>query len=568
MTGNPINGYAHDVLAGHVPAGKYHRLACVRHDYDVLRANTKRFPYRLDLDRAERFFRFAAKLKHYKGEWAGQPIILQPYQQFRLGSIFGWVHVETGRRRFRTAYNEIPRKSGKSLEAAVVALYATFFDGEPGAEGYTIATKRDQARIVFADAQKLVSSSGLKTRIVVQVARLHEHATASKLEPLGADHDSTDGLNPHCIIVDEFHAHKTRGLIDVMETATGARRQPLTFQITTAGDDPVSPGGDQHDYACKILDGVLVDESFFAFIAHADIGDDWRAESTWRKANPNYGVSVNPDDMRALALKATSMPAAAATFQQKRLNIWVNTAQPWLSVDGWRRGQHTDWTADDLAGETCYVGVDLASKLDLCAMMFVFPPTPERQGWRLLPWVWTPEDTLRERAHRDRAPYDIWVQQGHLLTSPGTSIDHSLLRQVLVAQRERFKIARIGFDPWHSDMLIHQLVSEDGFAADQVVEVPQTFAHMSSAALTFEASVLNGHVDGRESPLLAWCVSNAVVQRDGKDNIQPIKKKSRGRIDPVVASIIGVSLAARAPAQPDNVYLSRGVRRLGETLHA
>jgi phage terminase large subunit-like protein len=555
---NPVDAYAAAVVDGLVPAGKYHRLTCVRHQRDRAREGTPDFPYRFDLTRAEKFFRFAGKLRHYKGKWAGQPIELQPYQLFRLGSIFGWVHVVTGLRRFRTAYHEIPRKNGKSLEAAVVALYVTFFDNEPGAEGYTVATKRDQARIVWGDARQLVVSSGLKAHIAVQVANLHRDATASKLEPLGADHDSTDGLNPSLIIVDEFHAHKTRGLIDVMETATGARRQPLNFQITTAGDDPVSPGGDQHDYACKILEGVLVDETFFAFIAHADPTDDWQAETTWRKANPNYGVSVNPDDMRALALKAKSMPAAAATFKQKRLNLWVSASQPWLSLEGWRTGQHTDWSAEDLRGETCYVGIDLASKLDLCAMVFVFPPTESRAAWRLLSWVWTPEETLHDRAHRDRAPYDVWAQQGHLLLSPGATIDHGLIRQTLVAERDRFSIAQIGFDPWHAGSLIDLLKAEDGFGDDQVIEVPQTFKGMSDASLRFEAAVVDGKVDAHGSPLFAWCASNAVVQRDGKDNIQPIKKKSRGRIDPIVAAVIGMSLAIRhqPSADPDYIPMS------------
>lgn len=546
--------YAPAVVDGDILAGTYHRLACARHLRDLARQATPGFPYRFDPVRADRFVRFAQMLSHYKGEWAGSSIILEPVQVFRLGSLFGWVHVETGLRRFRTAYNELPRKQGKSLEAAIVALYTTFFDGEPGAEGYTIATKRDQAKIVFSDAKRLVQSSGLKDRITCFASNLHVDATASKLEPLGADYDSTDGLNPHFVGVDELHAHKDRGLLDVMETATGARRQPVTFQITTAGDDLVSPCGDQHDYACKILDGVLSDETFFAFIAHADPGDDWLDERTWQKANPNYGVSVKADDLRALATKARHIPAAAAAFKQKRLNLWVNTSQPWLSIDGWRAGQTTDWTADDLLHEPCYVGIDLASKLDLCAMVFAFPPTVGRPRWRVLRWVWTPEDTLRERAHRDRAPYDIWVEQGHLLTTPGTRVDHQVLRDVLRVQRQRFDIERIGFDPWHADTLIDQLVNEDGFTATQVLEVRQTYQGMSSGASAVEAAVLAGQVDARGCPLMAWCAANAVVQRDGKDNIFPVKKKSRGRIDPIMALVMAVNLAIRMPPEPPREY--------------
>jgi phage terminase large subunit-like protein len=233
-----IDAYARDVVAGTVVAGKYHRLACERHQRDRRAEGTRAFPYVFQVERAERFFRFAPLLKHYKGEWAGRPIELQPHQLFRLGSLFAWTHRETGLRRFRVAYNEIPRKNGKSLESALVALYLGFFDGEAGAESYCVATKREQAKIVFRDCQKLVTSSGLKSRIRVLTANLHRDDTASKLEPLGADKDSTDGLNPHVVIIDEAHAMKDRGMIDVMETATGARRQALIFWITTAGAAP------------------------------------------------------------------------------------------------------------------------------------------------------------------------------------------------------------------------------------------------------------------------------------------------------------------------------------------
>lgn len=563
---NPIDAYALAVVNGHIPAGKYHRLACVRHRRDVDRQGTPGFPYRFELAKAERFFRFASQLKHYKGKWAGQGIELQPYQLFRLGSLFAWVHVETGRRRFRTHYNEIPRKNGKSLEAAIVALYGTFYDNEPGAEGYCVATKRDQAKIVHGDCKQLVKSSGLKTRIQSRVANLHREETSSKLEPLGADHDSTDGLNPHLVVIDEAHAMKDRGLIDVMETATGAREQPIIFWITTAGDDPVSPCGDQHDYACKLLDGVLDDETFFAFIAHTDPGDDWTDLATAAKANPNYGVSVNPDDLQAKITKAMNMPAAAAQYQQKHLNVWVSASQPWLSLDGWRRGQSAVSRAtfiESLRGQTCYAGIDLSSKIDLTAAAFVFPPTDERTQWAVVLRAFTPEDTLIERARRDRAPYAIWRDQGWLDTTPGNRIDQQAIRDALAWADDLFDLKEIGIDPWNAANLVTEL-RNDGFDEAQVIEVPQTFAHISAPSKDFEADVLDGLVDAGGNPLMAWSASNAVVQRDGKDNIQPIKKKSRGRIDPIVATIIGRKLAGTQEIEVPSVYLTRGVRTLGE----
>lgn len=582
---NPVDAYAEVVAAGTVPAGKYHRLSCVRHLRDRTREGTAGFPYRFDMAPAERFFRFARKMRHYKGrQFANKPFEPTDCQVFRLGSIFGWRHIETDYRRFTTSYHEVPRKQGKSFEEAIVAVYITFFEGEPGAEGYCIATKEKQAKIAFDAAKKLVKASGLGSRIKINAANMNREATSQKLEPLGSDSDTTDGLNPHFVGVDELHALKHRGLLDVMESATGARLNPHIFQITTAGDDLVSVCGDQHDYACRILDGVLDDDpstlAFFAFIAHADEGDDPWSEDTWKKANPHWGISVNPDDMRKLAAKAKQMPSAAAEFKQKRLNLWVNASQPCLSVEGWRQGQTICATPEDearwldeLLGESCFVGIDLASKIDLCCCSFTFPPTQRRSKWRLLQYIWTPADTLKDRAHRDRAPYEVWRDKGRLIATPGTRIDHQLIRGVLKMNRERYHIERIGFDPWHVDTLVNQLVDDDGFKMctpddedGQLLEVPQTFAGMSSACLHMQAEILAANVDARGCPVTAWSVSNAVDQRDGKDNMMFIKKKSRGRIDPVIAPTIGMSLALRMPSKPKaSVYATRGAIIINRT---
>jgi phage terminase large subunit-like protein len=549
-----IDAYARDVVSGKVLAGKYHRLACARHQRDRDREGTRSFPYLFEVERAERFFRFAQRLKHYKGEWAGRCIELQPHQLFRLGSVFAWTHRDTGLRRFRVAYNELPRKNGKSLESALVALYLGFFDGEAGSETYCVATKREQARIVFRDCQQLVQSSGLRSRIRVLVANLHRDDTASKLEPLGADKDSTDGLNPHVVIVDEAHAMKDRGMIDVMETATGARRQPLIFWITTAGSDLVSPCGDQHHYACQVLDQVITDEQCFAFIAHADPEDDWTAERTWRKANPNYGVSVKPDDLRALIAKAVHMPAAAAAVQQKRLNLWVNAIAPWLSLEGWRAGQ-SEWTPVSMTGEPCWVGVDLSSKIDLTAVVILFPPGADRKTWRLICHALTPADTLHERARRDRAPYPVWVDRGWLQTNPGNRIDQDRVRDLVVAAAAQYQVQGVGIDPWNAGNLVTDLEA----AGLLVVEVPQNRAQLSETAKQFEADVLDGLVDGGGNELLTWAVSNVVAPADDHGNIYPSKKRSRGRIDPVMAALNARKLATvGAPAPPAYQFMVLG----------
>jgi phage terminase large subunit-like protein len=534
---NDLDRYATEVVRGSIPAGRYHRLACERHLRDRDREDTARFPYVFRLELAERFFRFAQNLRHYKGEWAGLPIHLEDHQKFRLGSLWAWQHRATGLRRFRAAYNEIPRKNGKSLEASTVALYGTFFDGEPGAEGYCVATKRDQSKIVFDDCKRLVVNSQLRSRIAVLTANLHRDDTVSKLEPLGSDKDSTDGLNPQIVIIDEAHAMKHRGMIDVMETATGARRQPLIFWITTAGNDPISPCGDQHHYACQVLDQVLDDESLFVFIAHADLDDDPWVESTWRKANPNYDVSVKPTDLQLLAAKAKAMPPAAATFKQKRLNLWVNADAPWLSLEGWRAGQST-WDAEELLGEECFVGIDLSSKIDLTAIAALFPPTETRPTWRLLHWGLTPAETLEERAHRDRAPYQVWVDQGWLLTNPGNQIDQDEVRRIVnEVIAPRFVIVQIGIDPWNAGNL-RKHMENDGYS---VLEIPQNLPQMSATCKDFEADVLDALVDANHNPLLEWSMRNATVVTDNKDNYYPTKKPGRShgrRIDPTIATLL------------------------------
>lgn len=561
---NPVDAYAHDVVNGRLPAGKYHKLACARHLSDRARENTPWFPYRFQWAHAERFLKFSRLMKHYKGrQFAGKHFEPTPNQVFRLGSVFGWRQVQTGYRRFTTAYHELPRKNGKSFEAALVALYVTFFEGEPGAEGYCLATKEKQARITFDAAKRMVKDSGLAGRIGIQAKNLHNVAREQKLEPLGSDSDTTDGLNPHSINVDELHAWKTRGLLDVVESATGARVNPLNNQITTAGDDLVSVCGDQHTYACQILDGVLEDDpstvAFFAFVAHADEDDDPWAEATWQKANPNWGISVDPDDMRKLAAKAQKIPSAAAEFKQKRLNLWVNATAPCLSLEGWRKGQtgiedlSREAFALALEHQPCYVGIDLASKIDLCSLSLFFPPHKERLKTCVIQYIWTPKDTLLDRAHSDRAPYPVWVDQGWLLTTPGTQVDHQVIRGVLAGVRTRFDIQLIGFDPWHADTLAMQLVKEDGFDEQQVLVVPQTYQGMSSAESWFKAEVLAGTIDVNGCPVTAWAVSNTVEQTDGKGNIFFTKKKSRGRIDPVKSITIGAA-NWRKDATEDPVY--------------
>lgn len=539
---NPVESYARSVVNGKVPAGKYHRLSCERHLRDLKRQKTKGFPYVFDYAHAERFFRFAGLMKHYKGsQFAGKAFEPTPVQVFRLGSVFGWRHATTGLRRFTVAYNDLPRKHGKSFEGALILQYVTFFEGEAGAEGYCIATKEKQARIVFSDMKRMIKSAGLSKRLKVQSWNVNSEKLAAKAEPLGSDSDTTDGLNPHVVVVDELHAMKSRDLVDVMESATGARVNPLFFFITTHGKELVSVWGDYLTYAQQILDGVLEDDastlSFFAFIAHADKGDDPFSEKTWIKANPHWGVSVMPDDFRKQADKAKRMPSAKREFCQKRLNMMPDGSDAWLDMDAYRAGQtHGGLELEQFAGRRCWVGLDLSSSIDLMVMVAVFPPESDGAKWSVLRWVWTPADTLEDRAHRDRAPYQVWRDRGCLLTQPGKELSYAPIREALKHLAETCEVVTVAYDPWHAPQLVRDLQEHDGFSAEQLIATPQTYAGISAAAQKLEALVLSELFDAGDCPLMAWTFSNAVVQKDGKDNIQPIKKRSRGRIDPVTAT--------------------------------
>jgi phage terminase large subunit-like protein len=235
--------------------------------------------------------------------------------------------------------------------------------------------------------------------------------------------------------------------------------------------------------------------------------------------------------------------SAAASFKQKRLNLWVNTTAPWLSLEGWRKGQTDDWTAADMKGEVCWIGIDMSSKIDLTAVVLVFPPTETRKAWRLIAWCLTPADTLQQRAHRDRAPYPHWVETAGLQTNPGNRIDQDKVREMVREADALFDVQTIGIDPWNAGNLVKDL-TDDGF---EVIEIPQNLAQMSGPSKDFEADVLDGLVDAGGNELLLWCVSNVVVSRDARDNIYPVKKKSRGRIDPVIAALMGRKLAAIDP---------------------
>jgi len=548
--------YIDDVLANRQVACKWVRLAVERHVKDMDTGAERGLSF--DQTEAKKAIAFFSLLKHSKGEWAGQTIILEPWQQFILWVLFGWKR-EDGTRRFRTAYQEIARKNGKSTIAAGVGLYLMIADNEPGAEIYTAATKRDQARITHAEATRMVKSSpALRKEIRSFKDNLHIPDTASKYEPLGADADSMDGLNVHGAIIDEVHAHKDRRVWDVLETATGSRRQPLMFAITTAGYDRQSLCFGQHEYTEKILSGIIKDDSFFGIIFTLDEGDDWQDENVWVKSNPNLGVSKKIDDMQRLAKQAKEIPSKLFAFLRLHLNIWTQSETKWVPLEHWQAcGRAVDATG--LRGRTCYGGLDLSSTSDITALLLVFPPQADGDDFQVLCHFWIPEEAMIERSRRDRVPYDAWVRQGYIMATPGNVIDYDFVLSQIDDDMQAYDLQEVAFDRWGATKIAQDLIELGG--EEFMVQFGQGFASMSPPMKELEKLILSHQIAHGNNPVLNWMADNLVSRQDPAGNIKPDKEKSIEKIDGMVALIMGLDRAIR---HQDNgsIYETRGVLTL------
>ncbi len=532
-------GYIEDVLAGRVAACRWVRLAVERHVRDLEEGGQRGLWF--DEVAAARAIHFFSFLKHSKGEWAGQSIQLEPWQQFLCWCIFGWKRGD-GLRRFRTAYVEVPRKNGKSTWASGVGLYLFDADGEPGAEIYTAATKRDQARITHAEAMRMVKASPfLRKRIRVFKDNLHIEGTASKFEPLGRDADSMDGLNIHGAIVDELHAHPNRAVWDVLDTATGARRQPLMLAITTAGFDRSTLCWEQHEYTQKVLNRVGDgDDTFFGIIFTIDEGDDWREETTWEKANPNYNVSVKADDLRRKAAKAILMPSALNSFLRLHLNVWTQAETKWVDAERWRSCAGYV-SAEALRGRQCYGGLDLSRTTDVTALAWVFPPDDEGEPFQVLMRFWVPEARVKERSAKGDMNYESWVRQGLITATPGDVIDYDYVYSQIDEDAQQFEVAEIAFDRWGA-AAVYQVVEEKGLT---MVQMGQGFASMSAPMKELEKLILSKRLAHGGNPVLAWMADNLVAREDPAGNIKPDREKSTEKIDGMVALIMGLDRATR-----------------------
>ena len=532
---DPVGNYARAVVSGKRPAARWHRLACERH----LRDREQRVWY-FDKNLALWSIEFFTYLKHFKGEWAGQAVVLEPWQQFITGSLFGWVDPVTLRRRYRVAYIEVPRANGKSTLVAGWALLLVAFDDEPAAEVYCAATKRDQARIVLDTARGLALGGGelLRPHLTISRHAVIHGASASRLEAVSSDAQKLDGFRPHGVVIDELHAHQTSEVVDVMHSALGGRRQPLIAEITTAGVSRESICFEHRTYSEGVLGGTLDDPSWFGFMTGIDEADDWRDPAAWEKANPNYGVSVTFEDLNRQAVQAAGMPARQYVFRQKRLNEWLQNVAQFVDRVIWDRQGGPPVSDDWCQGRECFGGLDLSSVSDLTAWCLVFPTnTPDEYvaRWRL----WVPEAALDGRMG---AIYRTWADTDYLTLIPGAVIDYGQVKADILADATAFQIVDVNIDRLFQAQQLSNELADEGL---RVFGFGMGFLSMAPIMREFERLLLGEKIRHGGHPVIRWMIDNLVVRRDPAGNVKPDKDKSGAKIDGIIALLLALDRAVR-----------------------
>lgn len=494
-------------------------------------------------------------LRHVKGEWAGTPIVLEPWQKAIIGNLFGWKRPD-GMRRYRTALLYLPRKNAKTTLAAGIVVFVGSCDGEAGAEIYSAAADREQAQLVFVIAREMIlAKKELKDRTQIYKKAIVFEDGLSSYKSISADAATKHGYNAHLVVVDELHAQPNSDLVEVLETSQASRRQPLMIYLTTADFKRESICNSTLEYACKVRDGKIEDESFLPVIYAASEKDDWKSEDTWRAANPNYGISVKADYIKRKCKKAEDTPRFENTFKRLHLNIQTDTDVKFFAMDRW--DSCTDYIGEEvLAGRSCYAGFDLATNTDIAGYVLLFPWDDEK--YVILPRLFIPKDNLWKRVRVDKVPYDIWATDGHLTITPGNAIDYSFIKESFWRDAEKYKIEKCAFDRWGFEALRQQFISE-GVPEDMFIAFGQGYASMSAPMKALERIVLAEKLIHNGHPILKWMASNTVVMEDARENIAPNKKKSPEKIDGIVMTIMALGLAITQPPEEPSVYEGRGM---------
>jgi phage terminase large subunit-like protein len=571
--------YVDGVLGDAIPACEMIKKACERHRKDLERSATTDWPWHLDLAKAQRVIDFFSLLQLTKGlPYPGKKFRPEPWQQFLLASLFGWVHKKTRLRRFMKGHIMIPRKCGKSPLMAGIGLYGLTADDEMGSEVYSAATKRDQARIIWDFAVEFRRHSGdLAERVAKSFNALYVAETGSKFQALSSDEEGLDGLNVHFGLVDEYQRHKTSVVYDRIASAISARRQLLVLSIATAGTDQESPCYIERDYALHVLMGDFEDDRYFAFLAEADIPEkgelDWEDEEVWKKCNPNLGVSKSWEYMRMAAKAARNEPRKLNAFKQLDLNVWTQQEYVYIPMHRWRQCAGEVTRTEEATGEVKLVnprdreavedamlaqwrlpfgGLDLSSKDDLTALVNLFPPTQADPHWIVTCRFWVPEDAVERRSRNDRVPYDLWVEQKLIQATPGEVVDYDFVEKEIAQLHAKLHYQALGFDPWNALQLSTHM---RGYGVP-MVEVRQGYASLTDPTKELLAWVLSQKVFHLNDPVLNWNTSNMAVTEDPAGNVKPDKARARERMDGTAALINAIHLAL---LRPTSIYSQRGL---------
>ncbi len=555
--------YARAVISGKIVACKWIKLLCQRHLDDLARVASEDFPYLFDPARAERVAKFLQLLPHTKGKWAGKRelITLEPWQLFSVCVPFGWLRKKDGNRRYRTLLIFVPRKNGKSIIGGGLGIYMFTADNEFGAEVYSGATTEKQAWEVFRPAKQMIERTPeLREHFGVEVnaSNMVRLEDGSRFEPVIGK--PGDGSSPSCSIVDEYHEHQDSTLFDTMETGMGAREQPVMLVITTAGS---SIGGPCHQLVRdseRALEGLIDRPDLWPALYTIDQGDDWTSAEALRKANPNFGVSISEDFLLARQRDAMQSATKQATFRTKHLNEWVGAKNAWLNMLRWKEAPPRKSLAE-LERRPCFMGLDLASKIDVAGSLLVFPPHGDDPHWHVHGRYYLPEARVIEELDSNTARYREFDALGLLTLTDGEVIEFEVIKEDLREFAGRFDLQAVGYDPWQATQLAQEMELE----GLPMVEIRQTVQNLSEPMKELESLILQRKLAHGDCPVLTWMASNVVAKMDVKDNIYPNKERPENKIDGIVALIIALARAIsveRADETISDHILKHGIRTL------
>lgn len=535
------NKYARDVVAGDIPACKWVVLACKKHLDELRKAkNDASFPFLFSNEKAEKPCKFIEALPHTKGKWAGaqQLLTLEPWQCFLVCCAFGWLRKSSMKRRYRRVLLFVPRKNGKSALAAGIGLYLTVADGEFGAEVYSGATSEKQAQEVFTPAYYMAKRTpDLLEYFGVEVSGTHKNPTAiyktsdgSSFRPVIAK--PGDGASPHGGIVDEYHEHQSDAMVDTFETGMGAREQPMLLVITTAGDNLGGPCYLMQKDAERMLEGVgAPDDQTFALIYTIDKGDEWASLDTIKKANPNYGVSVNAEYFEIRLADAVANSRKQAVFRTKHLNQWVGARDVYYNVQRWQECEDEALQLEQFRGATAYLGMDLASKVDIAAVEVVIPQG-DGQYVRFGKY-YLPEARILEP---ENTHYQGWQVDGWITQTDGEMIDFRAIKADILALCELLDVQELAYDPHQATMLVTELMDE----GVPVVEMRPTVLNFSEPMKYLDGLIRARQIRHNGDPVFTWMLSNVVAREDAKENVYPRKERAESKIDGVVAHLMAL----------------------------